>query len=135
MKRATWENATKDFLEHLGAERGSDAYIRNVGYILRLFGTSTGGKRPAKVTRADVNAWLTDLNGRLAPSTVGGYLTMLRSAMRYWQGDGTTPVSVRGLKLAGVRESRVKAAEELLTEGEYQRLLSVMPPSMHGGID
>ena len=128
MKRMTWDKATRDFLEYLGAERRSDAYIQNVGYILRRFGESTGGKKPARVGRADVNAWLTDLNGRLAPSTVGGYLTILRSAMRYWQGDGETPVCVKGLKLAGVRESRVKGEEELLTEDEYHRLLSVMPP-------
>ena len=123
-----WEKATRDFLEHLAAGRGSDTYIRNVGYILRIFGRSTGGKRPSRVTKADVNAWLAELNGRLAPSTVGGYLTILRSAMRYWQDDGETPASVKGLKLAGVRDSRVKAAEELLTEDEYRRLLSVMPP-------
>ena len=124
----TWDKATRDFLEYLGAERRSETYIQNVGYILRRFGESTGGKKPARVGRADVNAWLTDLNGRLAPSTVGGYLTILRSAMRYWQGDGETPACVKGLKLAGVRESRVKAEEELLTEDEYRLLLSVMPP-------
>ena len=128
MKRVTWDKGTQEFLGYLGGQRDSKAYIRNVGYILRLFGESTGGKRPAKVTRADVNAWLSDLNGRLAPSTVGGYLTILRSAMRYWEGDGTTPASVRGLELAGVRESRVKDAKELITEPEYRLMLGVMPP-------
>ncbi len=128
MKRMTWDKATRDFLEHLAAERGSDTYIRNVGYILRIFGRSTGGKRPSRVTKPDVNAWLADLNGRLAPSTVGGYLTILRSAMRYWQGDGETPASVKGLKLAGVRESRVRDKEELITESEYRLMLGVMPP-------
>lgn len=124
----TWGNATKDFLEYLGGERDSAAYIRNVGYILRLFGDSTGGKRPAKVTKADVSAWLAGLNGRLAPSTVGGYLGILRSAMRYWQDDGTTPACVRGRKLASVRESRVKDAKELIEESEYRLMLGVMPP-------
>lgn len=130
----TWDEKTEGFLGHLGAERRSAAYILNVGYVLRRFGESIGGKDPAKVSKADVNAWLTDLNGRLAPSTVGGYLTILRSAMRYWASEegwdgGETPACVRHLKLAGFRESRVRAEGELLTDDDYRQLLGVMPPA------
>ena len=125
----TWDDRTNDFLGHLGAERRSDAYIGNVARLLRRFGETVGGKDPAKVTKADVEGWLADLNGRLAPSTVGGYLTILKAAMRHWQGDGETPACVKGLKLASVRESRVRAKGDLLTEDEYRQLLGVMPPA------
>ncbi len=122
-----------EFLRHLGAVRSSEAYRHNVKSILRRFGESTGGKDPVKVTKADVEGWVADLNGKLAPSTVGGYLTILKAAMRYWASEegwdgGKTRVCVKGLKLAGIREMRVRSTKELINEDEYRRLVSVMPP-------
>lgn len=128
-----WTEKTDGFLRHLAAERRSKAYRNNVKAVLQRFGESVGEKDPAEVTKAEVEGWAADLNERLAPSTVGGYLTILKAAMRYWASedrwsDRETPASVRGLTLAGVREMRVRGTEELLTEEEYRRLLGVMPP-------
>ncbi len=133
MKSVTWTGKADDFLRHLGAERRSEMYRHNVKSILRRFGDSTGGKNPVKVTKADVEAWLSDLNGELAPSTVGGYLTILKAAFRWWASeDGwegpETPACVRGLKMAGVRETRLKDAAGRLTEDDHRRLLGVMAP-------
>lgn len=129
----TWTEKMDGFLDHLGAERRSEAYRHNVKAILRRFGESTGWKEPIKVTKTDVEGWVADLNGKLAPSTVGGYLTILKAAMRYWASEegwdgGETPACVRGLKLAGVRETRVRSEGEMLTEDDYRKLLSVMTP-------
>ncbi len=121
-----WADKTEGFLRHLRADRRSDAHILNVTLVLRRFGESIGGKDPASVTKADVEGWLADLHGGLAPSTVTGYFTILKSALRYWN-EGENPACLKGMK-AGARESRVRTKGELLTEDEYRRLLSVMPP-------
>ena len=133
MKSVTWTEKADEFLGHLGAERSSEAYRNNVKAVLRRFGERTGGKDPTKVTKADVNAWLADLNETLQPSTVGGYLTILKAAFRWWASeDGwegpETPACVRGLKLAGVRDTRLKDPAGRLTEENHRALLSVMTP-------
>ena len=133
MKPVTWNEKADEFLGHLGAERSSEAYRNNVKAVLRRFGERIGGKDPAEVMKADVNAWLADLNGTLAPSTVGGYLTILKAAFRWWAREDEwegpeTPACVRGLKLAGVRETRLKDPAGRLTEEDHRALLSVMTP-------
>lgn len=133
MKSVTWTGKADEFLGHLGADRRSEAYRNNVKAVLRRFGESTGGKEPVKVTKADVNAWLADLNETLARSTVGGYLTILRAAFRWWAREDEwegpeTPACVRGLKLAGVREMRLKDPAKRLTEEDHRALLGVMTP-------
>lgn len=133
MKPVTWSEKADEFLEYLGAERCSEAYRNNVKAVLRRFGERTGRKDPVKVSKADVNAWLAELNGTLARSTVGGYLTILKAAFRWWASEDKwegpeTPVCVRGLKLAGVRDTRLKTAAGRLTEDDHRRLLGVMMP-------
>ncbi len=121
-----WNDKTEGFLRHLRADRRSEAYILNADYILRRFGEHVGGKDPADVSKADVEGWLAGLHAGLAPSTVGGYFSILKSALRYWN-EGENPACLKGVKRRA-SESRVKTKKELLTEEDYQRLLGVMPP-------
>ena len=133
MKRVMWDQAIKDFVEHLRVDRRSEMYRYSTGLTLGRFGEHTDGRPPAKVRKADVTAWLADLNDTLAPSTVGGYLTVLKSAMRWWAKEyrwkgPETPLCVRGFEMASVREKRLKDPAGRLTKEDHLALLGVMTP-------
>ncbi len=123
-----WNEDSKRFLKHLRADGRSPGHSANVRGVLRRFGESSGGRGSGDVTKDDVETWLAALHGEgLSPSTVGGYLTILKAALRYLH-DGETPPCLKGIRVRA-SDSRVRTKGELLTEEEYRQLLGVMPPA------
>lgn len=76
------EDRFQDFLETCRGQ--SDFNRRNYTRRLKSFLEEHGGKPPADVTPADVNAWHRDLQARdLAPATLAGYRQALKALFNY----------------------------------------------------
>ncbi len=119
------EERIEEFVEHLAAHGRTADYQMCARGILRQLSVDMG-RDFERLTKNDMEGWMARLRGRgLSDNTVKGKLGYARTFLR-WLNDGENPPALKGLKI-GVKTPRVASKNELLSESEYERLVSVMP--------
>jgi len=89
-----FDEALRAFGRWLGSERGLSphtrrAYVSDVSQLAAFLGE---GRSPARVTTAQVRAFLAELHRRSEPATLGRKLASLRAFFRYLQREDVLPL-------------------------------------------
>ncbi len=129
----TCEDELDRYLTYLRGKGTSTNYLNNAKTALRHLGRRFGPRSYLDLVRDDFVTWFDELRkggitGKkgLADATMNTTAGQVKACLR-WLNDGETPKSLRTLGAIGRRRSRVEAREDLLTKGEFRRLVQSLP--------
>ncbi len=128
-----WETELDRWLFYLESKGRSGNYINNARSALRHLGQRFGPNSYLDLVRDDFVAWFNELRkggvtGKkgLSDDSMHFMAAVVKACLR-WLNEGETPKSLRILGAIGLRTSRVESKEDLLTEGQFQRIVQPMP--------
>lgn len=124
----TWKAELKDYRAYLKGKGVTSYYLTTSGSFLRRLGEAFDPESYLDLTQKQLSEWFSDLREKrkLKEASLKAAASHVKACLR-WLNDGETPKSMKNMVI-GKSKSRVESKDELVSDGEFERLLKAMSP-------